>query len=103
MWEQTRTTFLDALGRLAREAAQLLPGLLVMVMLLLLSAALALLVNASVRHLCVRLDVDRRLREWGMAAPAAAGQPEPSRRIGRLAAWTVVALGFLFGLTVLEA
>jgi hypothetical protein len=103
MWEQTRTNFLDAMQRLTRTAADLLPGLVVMAVVLLLAALLAFLAHAVVRRVCLRLDLDRRLREWGMALPAAAGHVEPSRRLARLAGWIVIALGFLFGLSVLEA
>lgn len=102
MWEQTRSTFLTALGAVVQTLARLLPSLLAMLLLLLLAALVALLVGALLRRLCARLDVDRRLREWGMAAPAAPGRTGPSALIARLATWTVVATGFLVGLSVLE-
>lgn len=102
MWEQTRTTFLDAVRGIAQAVARLLPGLLAMVLLLLVAVLLALVVRAVLRRACARLDVDRRLREWGMAAPAAEGRAGPSVLIARLATWTVVATGFLVGLSVLE-
>jgi hypothetical protein len=103
MWEQTRTTFLDSLDRLVQTTARLLPGILAMLLILIASLALAALTLVVTRRVCARLEVDRRLRQWGMAAPASAGHLEPSRRIARVAAWAVVALGFLFGLSVLES
>lgn len=103
MWEKTTTTFLDALQRLTEALARLVPGLLAMTLVVAVAAVLAGLVLVLVRRICGRLDVDRRLREWGMAAPAAAGSLEPSRAIARLAAWTVVLLGFIVGLSVLES
>ena len=103
MWDQTKTTFLVAVERVAQTLARLLPGLMVMLLLIILSAAAALVASALVRRVGNRLDVDRRLREWGMAPPAQAGHLGPTRLVGRLAALTVVAIGFLFGLSVLES
>jgi hypothetical protein len=103
MWEQTRTTFLAAVERVAQAVAQLLPGLLVMLLLLLLSLAGALVAAALVRRLGSRLDVDQRLREWGMAPPARAGRLGPTRFAARLVAWCMVALGFLGALSVFES
>lgn len=103
MWEQTRSTFLEALSRVAQTVARLLPGVLAMLLLVALSAALALLVSLVVRRLGARLGVDHRLREWGMAAPAHAGRLGPTRLAARLTAWAVVALGFVVGLSVLDS
>jgi hypothetical protein len=103
MWDQTKTTFLEAVERVAQALARLLPGLLLMLLLTLLSAGVALVASALVRRVGTRLAVDRRLREWGMAPPAQADHLGPTRFAGRLAAWTVVAIGFLVGLSVLES
>lgn len=103
MWDQTKNTFLEAVERVVHTLARLLPGLLVMLLLTLLSAALAFVASALVRRIGGRLEVDRRFREWGMARPAQAGHLGPTRFTARLAAWTVVAIGFLVGLSVLES
>ncbi len=103
MWEQTRSTFLEAVGRIVQAVARLVPGLLVMALLLLLSAVLAALASALVRRAGARLDLDRRLRAWGMASPPASGGLGPTRLAARLAAWTVVAVGFVVGLSALES
>lgn len=103
MWEQTKSTFLEGIARAVQAVARLIPGLLVMSLLLLVSAVAALLAALLVRRLGQRLDADRRLREWGMAAPAQAGRLGPTRLAARLAAWAVVALGFVVGLNVFES
>ncbi len=103
MWDQTKTMFLEGLERVALALARLLPGLLVMLVLVLLSAAAAFLASFLVRRIGARLDVDRRLREWGMAPPARTDHLGPTRLTARVAAWTVVAIGFLVGLSVLES
>lgn len=103
MWEQTKSTFLEAVERAVQAVARLIPGLLVMTLLLVASALAAMLSSLVVRRLGQRLDADRRLREWGMAAPAQPGRLGPTRLAARLAGWTVVAIGFVVGLSVFES
>ncbi len=103
MWSQTKITFLEAVQRITQTMARLLPGLLATILLTVFSAAVALVASALVRRVGSRLEVDRRLREWGMAPPAKVGDPGPTRFAARLVAGTVVATGFLVGLSVLES
>jgi hypothetical protein len=103
MWEQIRTTFLESFQRMARTVAQHLPEVLVMLVILVLTVVVAFAASALVRRIFTRLDVDRRLREWGMAPPPRQGHLGPTRLASRGVAWTVVAVGFILGLTVLES
>lgn len=103
MWEETKRTFLEAVERVVQGTARMLPSLLGMLILILLSTVLALVVRAMARRICARLDLDRRLREWGMAAPAHAGRMPPSRLVERFSGWAVVAMGFVVGLNILES
>jgi len=103
MWEQTKSTFLEAATRAVQAVARLLPGVLAMLVILVLTAVVAAFASYLVRRICTRLDVDRRLREWGMAAPAQAGRMGPTRLAGRVAGWSVVALGLIAGLNVFES
>jgi len=100
MFEQTRQIFLASLARVANEVARLVPGLLAMLLVLALSLLVALLLRAAVRFVCVRLGLDVRARELGFVAPDG---PSPTQLLARLTFWTVVALGFLVGLSGLEA
>jgi hypothetical protein len=102
MWHQTKTIFLAALVRAAEAMARLLPGLLAVLLILIITVPLALLSRAAVHRLCTRLALDRRLREWGMAQPASAGRTAPSALIARVTMLTVLVLGFLLGLSVIE-
>lgn len=102
MWDQTKTMFLEGVERVALALARLFPGLLVMLLLILLFAAVAFVASALVRRAGTRLGIDRRLREWGMAPPARTGHLGPTGFAARLAAWVVAAFGFLIGLSVLE-
>jgi hypothetical protein len=103
MWEDTRRTFVESSERILRAIARLVPTLAAMVLILLVAAAVAGAVRLVVRRVCLRLELDRRLREWGVAQPAAAGRREPSDAISRLLGWSVLALGFVLGLGTVEA
>lgn len=103
MWEQTQRIFLESLERVLHGAARQLPGALVMLFLLLVAVGVSLALRVAVRRVCERLSLDRLLREWGFAGPAAEGRPSPSVLIARLVGWTVLAVGFLFGLSAFEA
>jgi hypothetical protein len=74
-----------------------------MLLILVAAVVLALLVRSAARRICRRLDLDGRLRAWGVAAPAAEGRASPSVLVARFATWTVLALGFLVGLSVFDA
>lgn len=102
MWEKTKQSFLDSIERTLAAVAGFLPALLAMLLLLVLSALVALLVRFVVRRLFNRIRLDQRLRAWGVAAPATEGRAGPSATIARFAFWTVVAVGFLVGLSAFD-
>jgi hypothetical protein len=103
MWEQTQRIFVESLERVLQGAAKQLPGVLAMIFLLLIAIVAALVLRATVRRVCDRLCLDRRLREWGFAGPPAEGQLVPSLLIERIVTWTILAVGFLVGLSAFEA
>lgn len=103
MWEKTRQTLLDSVERTLAALAGFLPALAVLVVMLVISTLLALLVRLLVRRLSARTHLDQRLRAWGVAAPASQGHADPSVAIARFAFWTVIALGFLAGLSAFDA
>jgi hypothetical protein len=103
MWDRIRRTFLDAIDRTAVSLAKLLPGLVVLILCLATSILLALLLKRLVARICARLELDRRLREWGMAQPSAEGRSSPSELLEKLVKWTILSLGFVVGLAALES
>ena len=103
MWEETKRVFFESIGRTVTAIAGFLPALLAMVLILIVSMLLAWLVRFSVHRLFARMSLDQRLRAWGVAAPAAEGRAHPSVVISRFVYWTVIALGFLVGLSAFDA
>jgi hypothetical protein len=102
MWDETRRIFLESLGHVARGVARVLPSVFAMLMFVVLAAALAVVVRWIVLRACERLALDRRLREWGVAAPASRERPGPSRLVGRVSFWAVLLAGAFLGVSVLD-
>jgi hypothetical protein len=102
MWEQTEHIFVESLQRVVGAVARLLPGLVALVLIVGLSLAVAALLRAVVLRIGERLAVDRRLRQWGVTGPVEEGKG-PTRLVARLLAWTVLAVGFLAGLSAVDA
>jgi hypothetical protein len=103
MWEQTERIFLSSLARVMQAIARVLPGLAAMLLILAIAAVLAFVLRVVIRRGFDRIGLDRRLREWGIAPPAAEGRAGPSRTASRVVAWTVLAVGFLAGLSAIDA
>lgn len=103
MWDETQRVFLESIERTLSAMARFLPALLAMVLVLLVSSLLAWIARSVVRRLLMRVGLDQRLRAWGVAAPASQGRVSPSLTIARFVSWTVIALGFLVGLSVFDA
>lgn len=101
MWDETKRIFLESAGQLIHAAARLLPNVLAMLLFFALAALLAVAARAIVRRTCERLGMDRRLRAWGIVAPAEAGRTAPTQLLARVAFWSVLAMGALLGLSVL--
>jgi hypothetical protein len=103
MWEETKRVFVESIGRTVSAIAGFLPSLLAMIIILLVAVLLARLVRYSALRLFGRTGLDQRLRAWGVAAPAAQGEPAPSAVIAKFVYWTVISLGFLVALSAIDA
>jgi Mechanosensitive ion channel, conserved TM helix len=104
MWSQINDALQQSFGRVLTFLANLLPGLVAM----LLSVVLAALTGVLVRWLLVRLlssiRFDERLERWGASAVAEwSPARSPTLLAGRLAYWMVVLLGAMVGLAALDA
>jgi hypothetical protein len=101
MWHETKTIFMRSLGEVLHDVARLLPSVLAMLLFFVLAAVLAYAARALVRRTCEKLAVDRRLRAWGVAAPAEAERTGPTRLLARATFWAVLLTGAFLGLSVL--
>jgi hypothetical protein len=103
MWEDTKRIFLDSAEHLLLAIAGLLPSVLAMLVFFVLSAVLAVAIRFAVRRVCERLELDRRLRGWGVWPQSANTQASPTKLLARISFWTVLLLGVFFGLSVLDS
>lgn len=103
MWDETRAVFLESVGQVLHAAARLLPRLAALTLLLILTLFLAILVRAVVRRACERVALDRRLRSWGVLASAPGGGAGPSALLAQGSFWTLLGVGVLAGISVLDA
>jgi mechanosensitive ion channel-like protein len=103
MWQETKRIFVESAGHVLQAAARLLPSVLAMFLLFALVAVLAVATRAVVRRVCDRLGLDRRLRQWGVAAPDADAGASPTRLVARVSFWTVLVIGVFLGVSVLDA
>lgn len=105
MLERTKQVFAELLDRIVAAVVWLMPGLLAMVVILLVTALIAIGVRAAVRRFLHRFDFDRRMRDWGLVPAGAVVAPEggPTVWVARLGFWLVMALGFVAGLSVFDA
>jgi hypothetical protein len=101
MWQETRRMFLESAAEVLHAVARLLPSVVAMLLFVTLALVLAVGARAVVRRSCERLGLDRRLREWGVVAPAHMDGTSPSRLAARVSFWAVLVTGALLGLSVL--
>jgi len=102
MWQDTKRIFLDSTEHMLQAIARLLPSVLAMLLFFGLSAVLAVAIRGTVRRVCERLALDRRLREWGVW-PSGDPRSSPTKILSRISFWTVLLLGVFLGLSVLDA
>jgi hypothetical protein len=90
--------------RMLDNIARFLPGLAVLFLILLLTVVVSVAVRVVLLRALRRTALDRRAAELGLplvADPGSSG--EPSLVIGRVVQWTILFLGFLAGLSALDA
>ena len=104
MWEQFREALNRAGSRVILGVADFLPGVLAMVVVLLCASIAAWVAGVVLRRWLTRLHFNEHMARWGFPE-LSEGHPPRSATIlvSRLVSWTIVVLGFLIGLTALDA
>jgi Mechanosensitive ion channel, conserved TM helix len=104
MWDQVNLIFSRATGRIVENIANFLPGLVVLVVLLVLALIAALVVRVVLYRLLKGLDFDQWASRTGLAL-LSDWSPEKSASllVARVAQWAILILGFLAGLSALDA
>ncbi|MCL4811269.1 MAG: hypothetical protein KJ061_02235 [Vicinamibacteraceae bacterium] len=104
MWEQVDRVLRQATSQIVDHVANFLPGVLVSLVLVLLTFAVAMLLRTAVVRMLRGIEFDRRAGQLGFAVLADwSSTASPSVTIGRIVYWTIVVLGLLVSLTALNA
>jgi hypothetical protein len=103
MWNEVNQVLSQATQRIVYTLANLLPGLLALLVILLLTAIVALFVRAVLQRTLERIHFDRRVDKWGFSAlRELSPSSTPSQLISRISVLVVVMLGILAGLSALD-
>ncbi|HVN03711.1 MAG TPA: hypothetical protein VMT86_04785 [Bryobacteraceae bacterium] len=94
----------EATRRVITGVANILPGMLALVLAVLGSCVVAAILKWLVERSLRGINFDARLEQWGLSALAEwSPAKSPTRLAGRVVAWATILLGLLVGLGALEA
>lgn len=104
MWKQVNEALTEATRRVITGVANILPGMLALVLAVLGSCVVAAILKWLVERSLRGINFDARLEQWGLSALAEwSPAKSPTRLAGRVVAWATILLGLLVGLGALEA
>jgi hypothetical protein len=103
MLEQFDRAVKLASTRIAESVANLLPGALVLLVLLVGALIVAVVLRYALRRALNGLDFDRRAERLGISLADWTPSRSASTLVASVAYWTVLATGLLLGLTALDA
>lgn len=104
MLEQVNRIAGATMERMTENIARFLPGLAVLLIILLLTVLVALLARRLVLRALQRIDFDERANELGLPLLSdLAPTVGPSVFVARVLQWVILLVGFLAGLSALDA
>jgi len=104
MWKQVNEALTEATRRVITGVANILPGMLALVLAVLGSCLVAVILKWLLERSLRSINFDARLEQWGLSALAEwSPGKSPTRLAGRVVAWATILLGLLVGLGALEA
>jgi hypothetical protein len=104
MWGEIEQSLNQAMVRELSQFASLLPGLAAFIVALFISVLVAGLLAAFLRRLLIRIQFDERLFRGGFSSLVEwSPSKSPTLLVTRIIGWTVVLIGFLIGLSAMDA
>jgi hypothetical protein len=104
MWDQVQNMLSHAALRTAERVAEFLPGLVGLLVILLVSLALAMVARALVLRGLKGLQFDQRAEHWGLTALADwSTVGGPSLLLARIVMWIIIIAGVLASFSALDA
>jgi Mechanosensitive ion channel, conserved TM helix len=104
MWSHVEQALNQSTVRVLSGIAQLLPGLVAMIISVLLAAFLAWLLRVFLRRALKGVEFDAWLGRWGLGGLADwSPSKSPTLLVTRVVSWGVILIGFLVGITAFDA
>jgi hypothetical protein len=104
MWDEVGQTLHQSTVRVLSQFANLLPGMLALIVAVLLSLVIAWLLTFAVRRFLGGVHFDEQLKRWGFTGITGWSPAEsPTLLVTRVIAGTIVLLGFVLGLSAFDA
>jgi hypothetical protein len=104
MWEQVKQALNESIGRVIAGTASLLPGFVALLLALAAAALLGGVLAFVLRRFLRSIDFDAKVNRIGLAglSDLAPGK-SPTALVARTAAWLVILVGFMIGVTAFDA
>lgn len=103
MWDQVGQALNHSMTRMLSQVAGLLPGIIALIAALLVSALVAWVLAAILRRSLISFEFDKRVAQWGFPGLAEwSPANSPTRLVSRMAAWAIMLIGFLVGLSAFD-
>jgi len=104
MWEEIHALLLQSWSRIFTAVANILPGLLALLVILLFTIGVVALVRFVLRRFLRGIHFDEWVVRWGFPDVAEwSPKRSPSLLLVRIVSWTILILGFLAGIAALDA
>jgi hypothetical protein len=103
MWYEVQQALHQALSRVIAGAANLLPGVIALLVALLVAAVFAVIVGFALRRSLKSARFDERLAQWGLAELAEwSPSRSPALLLARAITWSILFGGFLIGIAAFD-
>jgi hypothetical protein len=103
MWERFNDVLNRSADRIVTGLANLLPGLLALIVIVLLAMLAGWIVRGMLRRSLETVHFDRRLDQWGFSGLGDwSPRRSPTLLISQLVFWLVILFGILLGLSALD-
>lgn len=103
MWEQIQHALGESTTQVLSRIVGLIPGLVALILSLFIAAVAAWVLTKVLRRALMSVQFDDRMRRWGGAPPAEwSPTTSPTALVVRTAAWTVVFIGFVVGVSAFD-
>ena len=104
MWDQIQDVISQAWYQIMTGVANFLPRLLALVLIVLFTMVVAVLLRIGVRRFLRGIKFDQRIANWGFPEVANwSPDRSPTLLLTRVIYWSIVLLGLLVGISVLDA